>query len=292
METFAALDERETEAIVARPKKNPARISGAIWAARTGFLTIVFLIGGYIGIISYAYLNNEQSDYLRHYFKPYAELAQKNVRQYAQQQQETAKTLAEIIGSTFVDAGDYPLAALSGWEQTAKSLSETIGASSFAYSVLVQPDEQDEFTQFAHEYYASQGYANETISPSMWKSTSSNPDGEMEVSESSSLMAPILQHSLNPSSYLLFDTYSVPETSQVIDSILSKANQEQSEGIMTELISGEELDDIPQAIYVQPLYPANDSLTVRNYLDHRSLYLTYISSLWALCKLTFPGCTC
>jgi len=156
--------------------------------------------------------------------------------------------------------------AVKGWEETGKALADTLDVESFGCTPIVEPEEQEEFTAFARAFYESEGWEPNTYVPAIWNFNPNDFNEVISFADSTSVSVPFLHVvSITEQRRNLFDSYSVPQVRQVIDSIMQTAGKESLEGMVTimGIINGTKFENDPASMFLTPVYPASDPLTVR-----------------------------
>jgi hypothetical protein len=206
-------------------------------------------------------------------------------------------SLASVIGGANPDASQWPFATLNNFENIANNLIDTSKGCNMVFAPLVQPDQLQDFENFAYDYYEHsrmpEPFPNGTaltasFGKGVWAMDADqnqyhDTQGTTGWGSPNELLAPMFHHSGGAISKLLMNLHFHPMMGKMIDDMIICAQDKASVGasldecvaispMVPEKTSWvQNVESGPGSTILQPVYPANDPTKVS---------LCFLSSTW------------
>jgi len=222
----------------------PTLTGRAVWAARTAFLVILFLLAALLGVATHHVLRNNETQAANDQFNTTSLNAVNQVKNRVAQQALAAASLAVGIERRYHSAAPFPLVTPGGFPQAAQLLQQATNAHGFCYTPLVDPTEQDDFVAYMYPAYAAAGYPSDTAVSSfgrgIWAINLTSNASDASISRyhdttgrnpyssvtKHTTQLPVAWSSNGPVDLLLFNIHLSPTIARAVEPLLSQTTRD------------------------------------------------------------------
>lgn len=217
-------------------------------------------------------------------------------------------SLSTILSYSLPDADAWPFVTLPGYENITANLIETSSGREMAFAPLVTPDQLSDFEDFAYDFFENRhdppfpkGTGESSFGKGIWgldlnlntsdhryRITNATPSYDSP----NRMYFPILQHSNGSDPALMLNLRFEELRGRTIDRIIECAQLRVESGDLLECgaitpflyLATQDLSLGPGALFLQPIFPANNVSTVSVVSSQRTVW--HHSQ-----ALTFPSCS-
>lgn len=264
------------------------RRSRAVLCGRLLFIACLCAAAAAVGVISYHFLTESETDLAETQFESIADRALTEAYGSSRRKRLGALTMASVVSEMYPNAEDWPFVAIDGFERIVNNILKSSSGSDMAYIPLVTPEELPEWEDFAYYYYynkRSPPHPNGTATSSFgrgvwgldpnWSSVDNRyhaQDGSTPWGSPIKILTPIFQvnEGINPA--LMLNIRTDPVRGKPIDDLIECSRRPAEAGELEDFKCGvitgmAQLPKSPPsrgpgAIIFQPIYPANNKTTL------------------------------
>lgn len=256
----------------------------AVWTGRIAFIFMLAAVATTFGYLSYTLLTESEHELTEAQFASIADRAIYSAKENIEKKRLGTVSLASVIGGANPDAAQWPFVTLNNYETIATNLIDVSKGCQMIFAPFVQPDELQDFEDFAYDYYENsrmpEPFPNGTAVSEAWGKGVWSMDSEMQPyketdgttfwGSSNQVIAPMFQHSLGPSKQLLMNMHFSPKLGKMIDEMKICIEEKASEGrsldecvaisaMAPDQTSGtQKAPNGPGSNIMQPVYASND----------------------------------
>lgn len=264
------------------PYRKAYRPGSNVWVGRVLFISSLAAVAAVLGYFTNKFLTDSETDLAEKQFESIADRALDTAAEITLRKRLGTVTMASIAGFESPNKQAWPFVTINGYETITSQIIETSSGRGMGFVPLVTPDQLDDFEDFAYHYLESKFPSEAQVGSSSFGrgvyaidealNTSDNRyldnrDGSTTWQSPNRLFAPMLQHNKGASSILMLNTHYDSLRGQVIDNIIEcsknadRISTAAECGVITDIRyrKGE-----PGSLIMQPIYPANDTDTVRS----------------------------
>ena len=218
----------------------------AILGSRIVFVFTLLSVAISFGYLSFYLLQESEHELTEVQFASIADRAICSAEENLERKLLGTKSLASVISGANPKLEEWPFVRLNNYETIATNLIDTSKGCNMVFAPIVQPNQVEQFEEFAYEYYneeRSWPTAGNTSSfgKGVWSMNMQldNTDkryhdvtGETLSYDSPNLiLTPMFQHSMGPSKKLMMNLHSSPMLGTVIDNMLQCASKNNHDSI-------------------------------------------------------------
>lgn len=269
--------------------KNPR----AVWAGRVVFLAILSIVATVLGIATHYVLFEAEKNLAKTQFESISSRAIVEAQAAVHRRRWAGVSMANTVAALYPNATKWPFVEFLEFERLAGNIKDASGTADMGFvPFLFAPDSWPQFEDFAYDVYQNKlGWPNTTgTSPGfrgIWgqrvnedgtKTRYHDTTADTVYDSPYKVMAPIFRTDEGAHPVLMFNVHSGKFQGQALDRMIScslerkqayengnteVADGESSCGVITELFQIVKKNERWGAALFRPIYPVNDSLTVR-----------------------------
>jgi len=255
-----------------------------IWYSRWLFFLLLCIVASSIGYTAHRILTANESYLGECVFTKVTTHAIRVIRDNQKKKKLGMNSMGSVIGAKGYELEQWPFVAQNDYETIANNIIDTSNGCNIAYGPILTSMQVPEFEAYAEDFYHNtrkpepfpNGTAvkfNESVSVWAMDDETGTPyhdlSGETSWESKRRIIVPILQHSTGPSKKLMFNLHSSPQTGQMIEDMMTCAEETKMLIREHELnYGGLSFEDIEEPEVTPPPLPSLQDCTVVTDIIH------------------------
>jgi len=250
-----------------------------VFRSRVFFLVCLAGVAAALCLATYKLLTDTERRLARVQFEAFAESALDLARKNANRQKQGLVSLASVVEQTLPDADQWPFVHLQGFATIANHIINTsntvLGNNGMGLMPIVTPEQLTEFEDYAYNVVMKgNALTNRMFGMDATFQKYNETDGSTDWGSPNKIFTPFFQHSASDV-FFLMNWHSIEARGRLVDEMLECSKVRAQEmlamrqndtdrprecSVTTDIIdlNFNPIIEVPAAVAVQPVYPAND----------------------------------